>query len=169
MPALTRLSGLSVAVLSLAASVHAASGHGAASHPDITKRQNANAVTGVSDGQTGVRLEIRQLEEDQDRWNLYMLAMQDFQNTDHSQTMSWYQVAGIHGQPYVPWNGVQGTNQGTGYCPHSSPLFICWHRPYVALWEQLMLVSAQNVVNQFQGADKTRYQNALVGLRQPYW
>ena len=168
MTAFTRLSGLAVAALSLLATTGAASGHGVAKHADITKRQNSAAVVGAS-GSTQPRLEIRQLEQDADQWNLFMLAMQDFQNTDHSSTTSWYQVAGIHGMPYVTWNNVQGSNPGSGYCPHSSPLFICWHRPYVALWEQLMLDSAQNVVNQFSGADKTRYQNALSTLRHPYW
>ena len=163
MTAFTRLSGLAVAVLSLTAQ---ASSHHGSSHPE--KRQNAGAVTGAS-GSTQPRLEIRQLEQNADQWNLFMLAMQDFQNTDHSQTLSWYQIAGIHGMPYEAWNGVQGSNSGTGYCPHSSPLFICWHRPYVALWEQQMLASAQNVVNTFSGADKTRYQNVLSTLRHPYW
>lgn len=46
-------------------------------------------------------------------------------------------LAGIHGVPFVPWNGVQaspGANQ-SGYCPHSSVLFPTWHRPYLALYE----------------------------------
>ena len=165
---LTRLSGLGAAALALLSTVSASSGHGAASHPDLAKRQSGGAVTGAQGG-TQPRLEIRQLEANADQWNLFMLAMQAFQNTDHSDPMSWYQIAGIHGMPYVEWNGVRGSNTDTGYCPHSSPLFICWHRPYVALWEQQMLANAQTVVNQFQGADRTRYQNALGSLRHPYW
>lgn len=161
---MTRLSGLGVAALSLFSTVGAAK-HGAAGHE---KRQNSAAIVGAS-GSTQPRLEIRQLEQDADQWNLFMLAMQAFQNTDHNDVMSYYQLAGIHGMPYQPWNGVQGSNHNTGYCPHSSPLFICWHRPYVAAWEQAMLAAAQGVVNTFSGADKTRYQNALQTLRHPYW
>lgn len=163
---MTRLSGLGVAALSLFSTV-SASKHGAAAH--VEKRQSSTAITGAPDGTTQPRLEIRQLEQNADQWNLFMLAMQAFQNTNHNDVMSWYQLAGIHGMPYQEWNGVPGGNPGTGYCPHSSPLFICWHRPYVAAWEQAMLSNAQSVVNSFSGADKTRYQNALATLRHPYW
>lgn len=44
---------------------------------------------------------------------------------------------GIHGVPFVPWNGVQAVPGGSqaGYCTHASVLFPMWHRPYVALYE----------------------------------
>jgi hypothetical protein len=45
--------------------------------------------------------------------------------------------SGIHGRPYVPWDGV-GPAPGVdapGYCVHLSQLFIPWHRPYMALYE----------------------------------
>jgi hypothetical protein len=47
------------------------------------------------------------------------------------------QFPGIHGRPYVPWDGV-GPAPGVdapGYCVHLSQLFIPWHRPYMALYE----------------------------------
>lgn len=46
-------------------------------------------------------------------------------------------MAGIHGVPFGPWNGVEsvpGASQ-SGYCTHNSILFPMWHRPYLALYE----------------------------------
>ena len=156
MPAFSRLAGLGAAVLSLLT-------------PHVAAQGQSTAITGAPGGGVQPRLEIRQLEAQPDQWNLYMLAMQAFQQTSHNDVMGWYQLAGIHGMPYVPWNGVNGGNPGNGYCPHSSPLFICWHRPYVLAWEQQMLVNAANIVNQFSGPDRQRYQDALSNLRHPYW
>jgi tyrosinase len=47
---------------------------------------------------------------------------------------------GIHGRPYIPWDGVQAVpgGSGTGYCTHSSVLFLTWHRPFLALFEVCM-------------------------------
>jgi len=41
---------------------------------------------------------------------------------------------GIHGRPFVAWDGVTGPYQ-RGYCTHGSILFPIWHRPYLALLE----------------------------------
>ncbi|KAL9053666.1 MAG: hypothetical protein Q9162_004617 [Coniocarpon cinnabarinum] len=132
--------------------------------------QQSTAITGAPDGQVQPRLEIRQMEaSNPDQWNLFLLATAQFQNTSHEDIMGWYQLAGIHGMPYEPWNGVSGTNPGQGYCPHSMAIFICWHRAYTLAWEQQTLINAQAVVNQFQGADRARYQTALSTMRLPYW
>jgi len=55
---------------------------------------------------------------------------------------SYFQVAGIHGLPYIPWNGATGAafdpdTQWGGYCIHGSVLFPTWHRPYMMLFEVL--------------------------------
>ena len=58
-----------------------------------------------------------------------------------SDPQSFFQVGGIHGLPYTPWEGatvdppVNAENQWAGYCFHSSVLFPTWHRPYIALFE----------------------------------
>lgn len=59
--------------------------------------------------------------------------------------VSYFQIGGIHGQPYVRWNGeggnvsvgaeVVGGTRFKGYCTHGSVLFPTWHRPYVSLFE----------------------------------
>jgi hypothetical protein len=61
---------------------------------------------------------------------------------NESQTISTshFSIGGIHGLPFVQWEGAGGTHptQGSGwggYCTHGSVLFPTWHRPYVALYE----------------------------------
>lgn len=92
--------------------------------------------TSVSNGSVPVRKEIRQLQQDEDQWNLYLLGLQRFQAVDQSQLLSYYQIAGwflcilstsdglafspsnlltrclfffhlgIHGRPFVSWDNV---------------------------------------------------------------
>ena len=44
---------------------------------------------------TPIRPEIRQLQQDPDRWTLYILALSLMQYTDQTQPFSWYQIAGM--------------------------------------------------------------------------
>lgn len=113
----------------------------------------------IADQATGavpLRREIRDLQNNfPDQWNVYLLGLKDFQETDENDPLSYYQIAGrnlprfdpqcsnlsltcivlgIHGLPYKAWNDVEG-NDTTGYCTHSSILFPTWHRPYLALFE----------------------------------
>jgi tyrosinase len=43
---------------------------------------------------TQTRPEIRQLQQQADAWNLYLLGLQRFQQMNQSDPLSWYQVAG---------------------------------------------------------------------------
>ena len=52
-------------------------------------------LTGLGDGAVHPRLEIRQLQQDADQWNIFLLALQRFQQTDQSDRLSYYQVAGM--------------------------------------------------------------------------
>lgn len=136
--------------------------------------QSTVSVTGIKDGKTGVRREITDLSRDEDAWNLYLLAMDKYVNSDTSSVMSYRQISGIHGLPCQSYSGV-GPNQaaldqyGCGYCTHSTPLFAPWHRAYVALYEQGLLAQVQNVINDFSGDQKSRFQAAASGFRVPYW
>jgi tyrosinase len=90
-----------------------------------------------SSGSVPIRREIRDLNvKFPDQWNLYLLGLAEFQKAPPADLLSYYQLAGIHGEPYVPWNNVGGLqNPTSGYCTHSSILFLTWHRPYLALYE----------------------------------
>ena len=68
----------------------------------ILKRQASNfyAVTGVhtgsgQDGSAPIRQEIRKLKQDNTTWTLYILGLDMLQNTNQTEMLSWYQIAGI--------------------------------------------------------------------------
>jgi tyrosinase len=74
------------------------------------------------DNQTPVRLELNTFLENPDRKNLYLLGLERLQSRPQSDMKSWYQICGIHGRPYLPWDGEadpRGAKPG-GYCTHSS-------------------------------------------------
>jgi tyrosinase len=89
-----------------------------------------------------LRRELRDLQRNfPDQYNLFILGLKSLEGQDGNIQTSYYQIAGIHGMPYKPWNGVgsstnwQNTSRFGGYCTHSSILFLTWHRPYLALYE----------------------------------
>jgi len=129
------------------------------------------AITGASSGGSQPRLEIHDLQSQTDQWNIYLLALQRFQEMDGNDPMSWYQIAGIHGQPYIDWDGVGMCSNCTpsGYCTHASTLFPTWHRAYLLLFEQSLQNNALAVADEFTGDDNVRYTQAATSLRIPYW
>lgn len=142
------------------------------------KRQMSTfGVTGVQSGRSGdgsvpLRLEIRQLQQNADQWNLYLLALDRLQNVNQTEQLSWYQISGIHGRPYVAWDNVEASpgDENSGYCTHSSILFPTWHRPYLALYEQVLYSLMQQIVGEFPaGSDRDRYSTAASTFRIPYW
>lgn len=90
-------------------------------------------VQGATNGQHP-RLDIRELQKNADQWNLYLIAMERFMGKPREDPMSYYQLAGIHGRPFVQWNN-QGLKHSAGYCPHGQNTFGSWHRPYLAIFE----------------------------------
>ena len=121
-------------------------------------------ITGVQAGlgpgsQVPVRQEVGAWSSNPDNLtqvNLFILALSSFQNQTASQTLSYFQIAGlfpalfpcshgapvnadhtsgIHGMPYIAWDENKKPVNVTGYCTHNSILFPSWHRPYVALVE----------------------------------
>jgi tyrosinase len=107
-----------------------------------------------------------------DVFNMLLLALQGVQNVAEDDDLSYYQISGIHGYPYVPWQedpGFVPPNPSRGYCTHSSAIFTTWHRPYLVLLEQLLCDQARTIAQQFQGDDAARYQAAAEEVRIPYW
>lgn len=116
------------------------------------------AVTGApggvntASGERPSRQDIYTLSSSGPAFDLFILALQQFQQEDQSDLLSYYQVAGklssvlqtvgpvltsdpgIHGHPFKSWDGVWG-DQEAGYCTHQSILLPSWHRPYLALFE----------------------------------
>lgn len=107
-----------------------------------------------------------------DQFNMYLWALYIMQRVSESNSLSYYQLAGIHGRPFIPWQEPSSPSQdtSTGYCTHNSALFGTWHRPYLALIEQRVVAHAMNEASKFQtGTVRTRMQTAARNLRIPYW
>ena len=131
-------------------------------------------VTGATGG-VHPRLEIRDLHNDYDTYNLFMLAMHRWYQSNQSLADSYYGIAGIHGVPNKPWDGVQANPESqaegaVGYCGHTSILFPTWHRAYTTLFEQVFQKQVQAVVNEWpSGAYKTKLQGIASTMRFPYF
>jgi len=117
----------------------------AATNANIAARQGGTfAITGVQGSGVQPRLEMRELARaDPDQWNMLILAFDRMQKVPQGDLLSYYQIAGIHGRPLRPWDGVNGVpGANNGYCTHISNLFPTWHRPYLSLFEVRALVES---------------------------
>ena len=64
---------------------------------------------------------------------------------------------------------MSGGGYQPGYCTHSSILFPSWHRPYLALFEQVLWNNAQTIAQRYTGSQKDTYVKAAQTFRMPYW
>jgi len=67
---------------------------------------------------------------------LFFPAFKNFSEASPEDKFSYFQLAGIHGFPIVPWDETVG-EAGTrwSYCHHGETTFATWHRPYLMLFE----------------------------------
>ncbi|KIK59858.1 hypothetical protein GYMLUDRAFT_44328 [Collybiopsis luxurians FD-317 M1] len=119
------------------------------------------------------RLEINDFVKKEDHFSLYILALQSiYSGKSQSEIDSFFQIGGIHGLPYISWDGSGSEpvdpDAWEGYCTHGSVLFPTFHRPYVLLIEQAIQRAAISIANTYT-VNKAQYQNAALNLRQPYW
>ncbi|KAL1884276.1 hypothetical protein VTK73DRAFT_3260 [Phialemonium thermophilum] len=127
---------------------------------------------GLVNGSLPARQEIRELQKNPDQWTLYILGLDVLQFINQSNPLSWYGISGIHGLPYESWGGVEAVpgSENIGYCTHTSTLFPVWHRPYVALFENILYNLIQRIVQFWpEGEVRQRYQTAANTFRIPYW
>ncbi|PCH38806.1 Di-copper centre-containing protein [Wolfiporia cocos MD-104 SS10] len=116
------------------------------------------------------RLEFRDLVKDKKQFSLYVQALERMMKEPYENDYSHVSIGGIHGLPYNRWgdSGPVEFEDGDafgGYCTHGSMLFPTWHRPYVALYEQVVWKHANEIAKGYP-AD---WQKAALTLRQPYW
>ncbi|KAF9477267.1 tyrosinase [Pholiota conissans] len=118
------------------------------------------------------RLEIHDFVKNEKFFSLYIQALDAAYNkVSPDNVESFFQVAGIHGRPYQDYAGAKGTGPAgkwAGYCTHSTVLFPTWHRPYVALLEQVLQKRAIEIAEDYT-FDCDDWMEAAVALRQPYW
>lgn len=57
-----------------------------------------------------------------------------------------------------------------GYCPHISNMFGSWHRPYLALFEQILQARAVDIAKEYPIGDARDKAMAIADrVRLPYW
>jgi len=142
----------------------------------LEERASTIAVTGIQGQGQQVRMELRTMQQQHpDMFNIYLLGLQHMKQVAQTNPLSYYAIAGIHGRPYVPYDGVTSpggaSGYGGGYCTHVSNLFLPWHRPYLLLIEQELYNNVQAAVNTFPAgsAARAKYQAAATNFRMPYW
>ncbi|KAI0032575.1 photo-regulated tyrosinase [Vararia minispora EC-137] len=118
------------------------------------------------------RIEINNLVKIEDQFSLYIQALTAMSKDNQSDLTSFFQIGGIHGLPYIQWDG-SGAKEPVagswgGYCTHGSVLFPTWHRPYVALFEALLQRHAVEIAKTY-AVDQERWNKAAMDLRAPYW
>ncbi|KAK6532025.1 hypothetical protein TWF694_003188 [Orbilia ellipsospora] len=131
----------------------------------------ADGTRAITSGPVPVRQNFLDFIKNPDLLNLYLLALSNMMNKPQSDVTSHYQVAGIHGRPYITWDGVSGGNNNGGYCTHADILFLSWHRPYLALYESLLLSEVNAIAKAYPAgsSDSTKYLAAAANFRIPYW
>jgi tyrosinase len=98
--------------------------------------------------------------------SLFVQALTRFQKISFKDQLSYYQVAGIHGFPVVPWDGVPGGF----YCSHNRITFPTWHRPYMLLYEQRIYETMLEVISDtVPPADQELWRLSAASWRLPYW
>ncbi|RDA86687.1 hypothetical protein CP532_5050 [Ophiocordyceps camponoti-leonardi (nom. inval.)] len=133
------------------------------------------AVTGVQGDfrrSVPLRLNINDLQaRGGPAWDLYLLSLLAMYETNPSNPESFFQIAGIHGKPYREWDntGPQEGDGWAGYCPHGEKIFLTWHRPYLALYEQTLIKHAKRLAATYPQQVRAQYQQAADNLRIPYW
>lgn len=138
--------------------------------PEAALQARADVISkGADDGTAYPRLEIRELQKNEDQFNLYLLALESFMAKPKTDPQSYYQISGIHGRPFIPWNEPGPLKNVAGYCPHGAVLFGTWHRPFLALYEQALYANAKEVVASFPSGQRQKWEDALKGLRMPYF
>ncbi|KAH6617711.1 common central domain of tyrosinase-domain-containing protein [Chaetomium sp. MPI-SDFR-AT-0129] len=152
-------------------------------------------ITGIQEGRSGPDGKIVPLRLEVDSWyppdperfsrawrqvysiqnSLFLWALKIFQEKSPEEKLSFFQIAGIHGSPYEPWDELDRTaaTGNQGYCTHNSLLFLPWHRPYLALYEQvlhnIMIEEVIETIPERFEAVRKEWKSAADTWRLPYW
>ncbi|CAG8795097.1 13519_t:CDS:2 [Dentiscutata erythropus] len=113
------------------------------------------------------------------QFDLLIQGYQALKDRPYEDMRSYYQVSGIHGLPYTAYDGVTGSDpyksseisegRWGGYCQHGSALFPTWHRPYMFLFENLLINEVKQIALQYPSNQRNKYIEAAKQLRHPYW
>ncbi|KAI8284094.1 Tyrosinase [Colletotrichum sp. SAR11_240] len=133
--------------------------------------QGVRSGINVQTGEVPARRDINSLyDEGGPQWDLYVEALTAMQDANETDPVSFFQIAGIHGQPYMAWSGGgPQTGADAGYCPHNQMLFGTWHRAYLSLYEQVLVQHAKRLAAAYPATSRRQYVEAAEDLRLAYW
>jgi tyrosinase len=109
------------------------------------------------DGKRGYRMEIDEFLLDNEMTNLFLIAFEALQKDSlrffdkdkkKPDYLTFFSLAGIHGQPRDSWNGLQ-PKKGKDFCHHSVNTFPIWHRPYMMLFEVRVNPLKSSIITNF--------------------
>ncbi|KAI8159639.1 hypothetical protein K4K49_007537 [Colletotrichum sp. SAR 10_70] len=143
-------------------------------------------ITGIHDGLDSdktAELRMVPLRMEIDTWSeseeidhinqraLFFPAFWRFSQMNPKEKLSWFQIAGIHGKPYIAWDEdpQDGKTDLEGYCTHNSILFSTWHRPYMLLWEQVIYELMKEEAEKFPASERSSMLESAKSWRFPYW
>ncbi|PGH30982.1 hypothetical protein GX50_06255 [[Emmonsia] crescens] len=140
------------------------------------------AITGIKAGtvpdqkKAPIRQEIDEWSNNKanaEQVDLFVMAWRNLMNMSPRERGSFFQVAGIHGQPYVPYDEPDTKMEDAkdkGYCTHNNILFPIWHRPYLALLEQLLYENMiTEIIPKFPKDKQAELKEAADSWRLPFW
>ncbi|TID07324.1 Tyrosinase [Colletotrichum higginsianum] len=106
-------------------------------------------------GEMPIRRNINSVfDERGPQWDLYIAALTAMQDANETDPTSYFQIAGIHGQPYMAWSGGgPQTGADAGYCPHN----------------QVLVRQAKRIAISYPEPHKRKYLEAAESLRIAYW
>lgn len=134
--------------------------------------QHGYVVNGATQGGVQPRRNVIDLQANHiEQFNMYVLALNALQQTDYNDPLSFFALANVHGGWFPGTAGMGDPCSGcagnpAGYCPHQTTLFLPWHRPYLALYEQQLQAHAISIASAW---DDPTYTAAAAQMRLPYW
>ncbi|XDG05753.1 hypothetical protein ABKA04_005368 [Annulohypoxylon sp. FPYF3050] len=133
-------------------------------------------TTGINNrtGERSTRWEINALEhEGGPRWDLYIQGLAALQEKTETDKRSHFSLAGIHGMPYIPYNGFLPFLLRQSFVANTRKegQFVAWHRPYLALYEQILGREIQLIAARYNTSHRNSsvYREAAQAFRLPYW
>ncbi|KAK4663665.1 hypothetical protein QC763_610400 [Podospora pseudopauciseta] len=130
----------------------------------------------------GIRREFSDWAKDHEnniQVSLFIRALQKFYDIPYTETLSYFQVAGIHGYPgNLKWDGAVAPPHDRDarhyiYCTHNHFNFPTWHRPYMVLFEETLWKLMGEIIEKdlefHDDADKKLWLEERNKWRLPYW
>lgn len=154
------------------------------------QKEGLTAGVVAPDGSLRTRLEIDDFVRDDDVTNLFIISLSLLMSEPWTAAhpFSYFQLAGVHGRPHAPWDGVGSSSPTTPSssspdtevlpsettagccCAHGPvPSASSWRRAHLAAFEQALCVKMHDSADRYPEPFRTRYRAAAARFALPYW